>query len=295
VKVTSKISQKQIPISRERQLQVNKDGAICYYEQHFNSYTALENGKQKGGEKMKGKNIMRNKIFLYSFVVLIYFLSGCATIPTVPPLDTPSGKPEVIISNATKKEIINAIINYMLNLKYQIHSQSDHLIVFSQRIKSFAAGLIYGSRYDPTPESRISFTLVENNSNIRVIGTAEIITNPGSAFERRNINPNQNELQDLLYSIKWIMDTREKGKIGVNIDKNGIIVSLKDDGPAFKSGLKVGDKIIKIDGEIVQWESIDNIYSVFSKIIGAPGTIVELTIIRDGKELVFKVERQISK
>lgn len=86
----------------------------------------------------------------------------------------------------------------------------------------------------------------------------------------------------------------ETGRIGVKIRKNGVVEEVVDGGPASIAGIKIGDKLIKVDGEPTL--SGDNeLLSLVSKIAGEHGTVVELTIIRDGKELTFKVERKLLK
>lgn len=118
-------------------------------------------------------------------ILLIVFLSfmatGCATIK---PLPTPSGRPEVTIPNVTKKQVIDTLTNRMINKGYQLSSVNDYVVVFNKKVDSFMAGVIYGSRYDSTPAARVSYNLVETDAGIRVIVTLEVVTNPGSAFER---------------------------------------------------------------------------------------------------------------
>ena len=56
------------------------------------------------------------------------------------------------------------------------------------------------------------------------------------------------------------------------------------DNPAGKAGVKAGDIIYKIDEEEVYAESSD---VIASKLRGAPGTKVKLTVVRDGEEKSF--------
>lgn len=86
------------------------------------------------------------------------------------------------------------------------------------------------------------------------------------------------------------------GEAGVGI---GIEMALRDgyvrvlrtlpDNPARKAGIKAGDIIYKIDGEDVHAESSD---VISSKIRGQAGTDVEVTVVRDDKELTFKMTRE---
>lgn len=77
--------------------------------------------------------------------------------------------------------------------------------------------------------------------------------------------------------------------IGTGIySKNGnlYIGQLIDNSPASNSGLKSGDKIIKIDNE-----AITDINSASNKIRGAKGTSVNLLIERDNKQYSFNIIR----
>lgn len=87
-----------------------------------------------------------------------------------------------------------------------------------------------------------------------------------------------------------------RGMLGVNIqnitddtakaleikDKNGVLVSnVKTGSAADKAGVKRGDIIIAINGEKIEDSNV-----LRNKVAGtAPGTIIKLTVIRDGKEM----------
>ena len=89
--------------------------------------------------------------------------------------------------------------------------------------------------------------------------------------------------------------TGEFGGLGIKVTlENGILTVLSpiEDTPAYKAGLKAGDKIVEIDGETTK-----NITSpkVVKQMRGLPGTKVTLTIMRKGsKELKdYRLERAI--
>lgn len=84
--------------------------------------------------------------------------------------------------------------------------------------------------------------------------------------------------------------------IQVSVDENGLITIIApiEDTPGERVGLKSGDKIIKVDGEDVVNKDLDE---VVSKMKGEPGTRVNLTIIREGREdyLEKEITREIIK
>ena len=94
------------------------------------------------------------------------------------------------------------------------------------------------------------------------------------------------------------IDTKgEFGGLGIQIgikDKILTIIAPIDDTPAFKAGVKAGDKIIKIDGESTKDITI---HDAVTKLRGPKGTSVTITIVREGldKTLDITIVRDIIK
>jgi carboxyl-terminal processing protease len=79
------------------------------------------------------------------------------------------------------------------------------------------------------------------------------------------------------------------GGIGIEITlKEGIltIISPIEDTPAFKTGLKPNDKVVRIDGKSTRDTSLDD---AVKKLRGEPGTQVTLTILREDEKKLFDV------
>lgn len=68
------------------------------------------------------------------------------------------------------------------------------------------------------------------------------------------------------------------------------VVSPIEDSPGFKAGIKSEDKIIKVNKKDVTAKEMDKAISMMK---GKPGTEVEITILRNGKETInMKIKRQ---
>lgn len=77
--------------------------------------------------------------------------------------------------------------------------------------------------------------------------------------------------------------------IGIKNDQVSII-SVLDDNPAIKSGLKGGDAILEINDESTSGMSVD---IAVSKIRGEAGTTVKLLVARNGEQQTYNVTRDI--
>jgi carboxyl-terminal processing protease len=64
------------------------------------------------------------------------------------------------------------------------------------------------------------------------------------------------------------------------------VVAPTEDTPAWRAGIKTGDYITHIDGDLVYGESLDE---AVDKMRGSPGTPIKLTIVRPGRDKPFDV------
>lgn len=91
-----------------------------------------------------------------------------------------------------------------------------------------------------------------------------------------------------------INNTGESSDIDITLkmmDNQMVVSDMLGDGPSVKSGLRVGDRILKVNGQATEGRDIDAIYLALR---GQPGTTFTLDIFRptDGKNLSFKVKRE---
>ena len=86
--------------------------------------------------------------------------------------------------------------------------------------------------------------------------------------------------------------------IGVSIisktpeDDTLVIVNVIEGGPAYKAGIKGGDKIIQVEDEKLRGLATEE---VINKLKGKVGTEVQIKIIRNKKPLEFKIKRDVIK
>ena len=109
------------------------------------------------------------------------------------------------------------------------------------------------------------------------------------------LDPHSTFLTTEDYSALQEGTTGEFGGLGIEItSEEGFIriITPLDDSPAHEAGLAAGDIVTRVDGESVQDMSVGE---VASRIRGAPGTAVSLTIIRPGQDqpLEFTIVRDI--
>ena len=135
-------------------------------------------------------------------MILCFLVAACAT-----PVKhhTASGRPEVTIATTNVGAVKGALISEMVNRGYSITRESDFLVGFDRPIDNVWAAALLGSRYDSTPNARVSYTIARIQDAIRVVADLAIITNPGSAFERQtdmNANKDSRMIQGLMDRVK---------------------------------------------------------------------------------------------
>lgn len=139
------------------------------------------------------------KLILLALIALV----GCAAPKQH--LNTASGNPEVIIEGATRKQVADRIVDRLTGKGLTIRQVTEYKIVAGQKAdQDFAARLLYGSRYDGVPEYRLTYTLIDQPQGVKVYARVEIVTNPGSSFERVNdmTNAQKHNLQDMLGKLR---------------------------------------------------------------------------------------------
>jgi carboxyl-terminal processing protease len=93
---------------------------------------------------------------------------------------------------------------------------------------------------------------------------------------------------------KALQENPNTAAIGVNIKTNEktkelVVITPREDTPAYKAGILSGDILIKIDGKTTQGM---NHFNVMNQLRGEAGTPVNLTVRREQKQLEFKIVRE---
>lgn len=112
-----------------------------------------------------------------------------------------------------------------------------------------------------------------------------------------SLDPYSQFLDPETYNEMKVETEGEFGGIGIEItlkDDMLTVITPIDDTPAFKSGLKAGDRIVKIDGNVTKDLSL---VEAVRKLRGKPGTDVNVIILRESEKklLEFKITRAIIK
>ncbi|MCK9584041.1 MAG: PDZ domain-containing protein [Candidatus Cloacimonetes bacterium] len=218
-------------------------------------------------------------------------LWGCANLT---PLETRTGRPDIVINGVTKKEVSDVLVNFMINYDFLMIRMDEYSLVFGKIIKDPGMAILGGSRYDPFPQNRWTYTLIDATSGIRVLTTIEIVTNPGSAFEQKTdvskaskaAHEAQTILENLKRNLEFSASMKDRGKVGVQVENKKILYILPGS-PAEKAGLRKDDIILKVDGADLTGDIIQD----SMMISGEPGVTVIFLINRNGEELIVPVIR----
>lgn len=139
-------------------------------------------------------------------VLALTSLAACAT-----PVQhaTASGKVEETFK-LPPDQVKPKIVSMMVNWGYNITKDTPYLVAFDKPVQNVMASVLLGSRYDATPNARISYTFAQIGEDTRVVADFEIVTNPGSAFERLN---EANGNPDTMKVQRWLDIMAQTGAI----------------------------------------------------------------------------------
>ena len=112
-----------------------------------------------------------------------------------------------------------------------------------------------------------------------------------------SLDPHSQFMDPDTYNELKVDTAGEFGGLGIEITiKDGLltVVTPIESTPAWREGIKAGDHIVKIDGELTRDVTL---LEAVKKLRGKPGSPVSITVLREGKDklLEFKITREIIK
>ncbi len=110
-----------------------------------------------------------------------------------------------------------------------------------------------------------------------------------------SLDPHSNYLDLRDYQSLMTQTTGEYGGLGLTVStEEGAVkvIAPTDDTPAARAGIKAGDFITHLDGELLYGVTLND---AVDKMRGAPGTTIKITVVREGapKPLDFTLKREI--
>ena len=103
------------------------------------------------------------------------------------------------------------------------------------------------------------------------------------------LDPHSSYLEDSDFDTLRSTTDGNYGGLGITVSiEDGAVkvITPTEDTPAWRAGIKAGDFITHIDGELVYGASLDE---AVEKMRGAPGTPIKLTVVRPGRDKPFDV------
>lgn len=162
---------------------------------------------------------------------------------------------------------------------------------------AFAGGAVTSQLAGARPKDASAYALLDQLARVLVLVENEYV----EPVDRRRLvegaitgmvgalDPHSSYLPKEDYSL-FQADTEGRfGGVGVEIELRAdhvLVLATMEGSPAARAGLQPGDRIVGIDHQSVRERKLDDL---LRKMRGAPGTRVELTVERDGREGTFGV------
>jgi len=234
------------------------------------------------------------KFFIINTVCFI-FIIGCATVPVRPTIQ------DTQIINAPFDKVWEALVATLAEMGLPIESIEKESGIVTTDFVIFASGLatekvlgkvaVYPTSLLyiwSTARYKLSiFAIKKGEDATKVKITTHIEAYESNVTHNWMVCYSKGVIEKRIFeSIKMKICQEKKGIIGIFVKEDGYVVQVTEDGPAAKAGLKVGDKIIKINGC-----PVSELSEIICGLRGEPGTTVEVTVMRNNKEYTFKIVR----
>jgi hypothetical protein len=216
---------------------------------------------------------------------------------------TPSGQPEVTFKDTSLGDAASKVANNCMNAGWMIASQGSNQVVCEIRMdlmRSALTQVLIGNSYSTTPRSFVRVSMAQVGADVRAQANAWVETQ--MAFGQMRQQPYDdantfNRLMNFLASAGGSLTpgSRRQGVLvgfaaqpeAIGGDKVALNVNLVGKGtPAEKSGLRIGDRIFKVNGKSIK--SMDDFIGKVGKV--SYGAMYPLLITRDGAEQTLMLE-----
>lgn len=121
--------------------------------------------------------------------ILVALLASCpftSSCVSVPPIETPSGRPECTIQGANASEVQSFFMDRYISDGWMLKDQTPSQLVLWKENASTWQNVFLGSQYDPTTTYEIRLVFASRPNGTGILGQIALVTNEGSAFEQRN-------------------------------------------------------------------------------------------------------------
>jgi hypothetical protein len=142
-------------------------------------------------------------------IILLVFASLIAGCASVPPPDTASGNPEIILTNVKFDCVRSAFMNSFINQGYTIRNVSNSQIV-AGRTTTNSSAFWYRTFYLGAAEERITISFFPRNApnTLQVVSTAAYVSDPGTASEKVFAAEGTQEDQEQFISMKSLIESQ---------------------------------------------------------------------------------------
>lgn len=157
-------------------------------------------------------------------VVLTTALVSCTTLP---PLDTPSGRPEIFINGVVKSEALNTVVALASTRGFFVAQQTNFSLLLTRESENFLVDALLGSRFNRVPQYQLRINAVDIDDGVQLSASMAIVSNPGSAFaSSTGVSKSgraAHDLQTFLEQVKQkLIAVETKVNPGIGATPNGI-------------------------------------------------------------------------
>jgi len=214
---------------------------------------------------------------------------------------TPSGQPEAVFHNATVADASAKVASTCMDLGWQVASQTPNQVTCEVPMgmwQSVMTQVLIGNSYSTTPKSFVAINLVQLNTNVRAQSRAWTETQMAFGQMRQHQFKDDKTFENLMGFLSRAgaqppQGTRFTGNwVGFDTDPASnntsalTVTKVFPTSPAEAGGLKVGDQVIRIDGN-----DFKNAADFQKKLKRIKSATYSLTIRRGGQEITLNLQR----